>query len=507
MDYGKIPENPLRGKSSLQSIAAQYASHGLSIVVASPRNKVPLINWKAYQYNPPSPFEREAMFSFEHDLNIGVVCGIASDNLAIIDAETREAFKTQLQRCELAGIADTWIDETFRGGHILTKTPVAVKPKSFKKEGFEVRAQGQFVLLPPSTHPSGKVYRFINQPASIVRVPSLDTLDWLKLEPAPQHKPLPRKARQILRGEHYDQYVSRSEAEQAIVTTLVNSGFSFYETLAIFRFYSPAKFAEIARSDPENATRWLQLCYDQARGFCATDSPSRQFARAVQAKAEVSPWPGRGGSADRAVFLAHTNLAHRSGRQTYHASSRDLAEIAGVERITAAKATRRLAEVGFLELIQPGSFSYANRYRLTEKTKLAPLPHISLEGVGQVSSFLLPDAFRQGGLGRSAFEVLYGLESGSLKAKELAQRTGRHVQTVRKALVRLRRFGCAAKMCGRWNGKPLSEINLEELARIVGTAGARKKQKERHRGERLRRKLATMIMQGTARKCGAQEKS
>ena len=496
MDYGKIPENPVRGKPSLQSIAAQYASHGLSIVVASPRNKVPLINWKAYQYDPPSSFEREAMFSFEHDLNIGVVCGIASDNLAIIDAETKEAFKIQLQRCERAGIADTWIDETFRGGHILTKTPVAVKPKSFKKEGFEVRAQGQFVLLPPSTHPSGKVYRFINQPASIVRVPSLDALDWLKLEPAPQHKLLPRKARQILKGEYYDRYASRSEAEQAIVTTLVNSGFNFYETLALFRSYLPAKFAEIARTDSDKAMRWLQFCYDRARAFGAADSPARQFARTVQAKAEASPWPGRRGSTDRAVFLAHTNLAHRSGQQTYHASSRDLAEIAGVQRITATKATRRLAEAGFLELIQPASFSYANRYRFPEKTKLAPLPHIGFEGVGQVSSFLLPDAFRQGGLGRSALEVLRGLESGSLKAKELAQRTGRHVQTVRKALLRLRRFGCAEKVCGRWNGKPLSEINLEELARIVGTSGARKKQKERHRGERLRRRIATMIVRG-----------
>jgi hypothetical protein len=494
MDYGKIPENPVRARPSLQSIAAQYASHGLSIVVASPRSKVPLINWKAYQYEPPSSFEREAMFSFEHDLNIGVVCGIASDNLAIIDAETREAFEAQIRQCERAGIADTWIDETFRGGHILTKTPVPVKGKSFKAEGFEVRAQGQFVLMPPSTHPSGKVYQFINQPASIIRVPSLDALDWLKLEPAAQHKPLPRKARQILQGEHYDLYASRSEAEQAIVTTLVNSGFSFYETLALFRSYSPAKFAEIERSNPENATRWLQVCYDRARAFCAADSPARRFARAVQAQAEVSPWPGRHGITSKAVFLAHTNLAHRSGQPTYHASSRDIAEIAGVGRKTAANASRRLAVSALLELVQSATFSYANRYRLPEKTNIAPLPHIGLQGVGSTSSFLLPDAFRRGGLGHAAFEVMRALESGPLKPKDIAQRTGRHVQTVRKALLRLRRYGCVEKLCGRWNGKPLSEINLEELARIVGTTGARKKQKERHRGERLQRKLATMIV-------------
>ena len=82
----------------LRTIAAEYAAHGLSTIVASPRSKVPLVEWKAYQYEPPSPFEREAMFSFERDLNIGVVCGAASRNLAIIDAESKPSFIDQLGR-------------------------------------------------------------------------------------------------------------------------------------------------------------------------------------------------------------------------------------------------------------------------------------------------------------------------------------------------------------------------------------------------------------------------
>ena len=45
---------------------------------------MPLVEWKAYQYEPPSSHEREAMFSFGQDLNIGVVCGAASSNLATL---------------------------------------------------------------------------------------------------------------------------------------------------------------------------------------------------------------------------------------------------------------------------------------------------------------------------------------------------------------------------------------------------------------------------------------
>jgi hypothetical protein len=72
------------------------------------------------------------MFSFEDKLNIGVVCGAASQNLAVIDAETTRAFETQLQRCEQARLPIR-IDETSQGA-ILTRLPTAVKPKFLKEK-------------------------------------------------------------------------------------------------------------------------------------------------------------------------------------------------------------------------------------------------------------------------------------------------------------------------------------------------------------------------------------
>jgi DNA-binding transcriptional regulator YhcF (GntR family) len=471
----------------LRTIAAEYAAQGLSTIVALPWSKVPLVEWKAYQYDPPSTLEREAMFSLEDSLNIGVVCGAASKNLAVIDAESMRAFETQLRRCERAGIANTWIGETWRGGHILAQLPMAVKPKSFKHDGFEVRAQGQFVLMPPSVHPSGAVYRFINRPASIIRVASLDALDWLGLQPAPE-KQIPRIARYLLQGDLQSRYDSRSEAEQAIITALFNVGFRFAEILAMFKSYPAAgKFREIETTKGSiAATSWLRTCFNSASTWCATDSPARRLARTTQVGAEAAPWPGRTGSTDRAVFLAHLNLAHRSGRKVYHASSRDLAEIAGCGRITASKASRRLTGTGLLELVDPASFPNAIRYRLSEKTKFDPLPHMVLYGMDRTSSFLLPDAFRQGGLGRAAFEVLKALEGEALRAKELAQKTGRHVQTIRKSLKRLHELGYTKKSRGKWYGIAIEKIDLPELARKVGMTDARKKQREQHKAERLR---------------------
>lgn len=211
----------------LRVIAEEYAAHDLSTIVLSPRSKLPLVKWKSYQYEPPSTCERDAMFSYEDKLNIGVVCGAASQNLAVIDAESALAFETQLRRCEQAGIADTWIDETFRGGHILTRLPTAVKPKSFKGEEFEVRGQGQFVVAPPSIHPSGTVYRFINKPPSIIEIPSLDVLDWLRLEPAAE-KQIPRTARHLLQGEGLSLPKTRSEKLRRECQRL-NSSFRTFE--------------------------------------------------------------------------------------------------------------------------------------------------------------------------------------------------------------------------------------------------------------------------------------
>jgi len=121
-----------------------------------------------------------------------------------------------------------------------------------------------------------------------------------------------------------------------------------------------------------------------------------------------------------------------------------------------------------------------------------------LYGMDRSSSFLLPDAFRQGGLGRSAFEVLRALEAEGLRAKELAQKTGRHVQTIRKSLKRLHEFGYARKSCGKWYGIPIEKIDLPELARKVGMSGARKRQREQHKADRLRRTITMKLLQGGA---------
>ena len=71
-------------------------------------------------------------------------------------------------------LLDTWIVETGRGYHyyIIVKDP---DPDKFTnrigiRPGVDIRANGGCVVAPPSPHPSGKVYRFVNKPDKIVKL-------------------------------------------------------------------------------------------------------------------------------------------------------------------------------------------------------------------------------------------------------------------------------------------------------------------------------------------------
>ena len=321
----------------------------------------------------PSERERNAMFS-EPALNIAVLCGAVSGNVMQIDAETPRAFDRQYELVHRAGLINTWIDRTpSGGGHFSFRLPFPVKTRG-KVEDVEILSEGRISLLPPSVAVSKRdeglhAYEFANRPAQILTVESIDQLHWLNLEQASlltQFRAYPRKAQRLLEGEWDRQrYASRSEAEQAIIASLVGAGFSWDSIVSAFRRYPAAgKFASISQADTHAGLEWLRVSWNKARDFCANTSPARKNALELLNYAHSIPWHGRSGSSMRAVFVAHCGLSFRSGRRIYHASVRDIAEFAGVDKTTAATSTNRLRAAGALNLIQHAAYTFSNRYEL-----------------------------------------------------------------------------------------------------------------------------------------------
>src|SRR5581483_1067566 len=176
---------------------------------------------------------------------------------------------------------------------------------------------------------------------------------------------LSRKARALLRGEGIEKYQSRSEAEQALIASLIESGYEFDEVLELFLDNPCAgKFSELYEKSPRNARRWLEHSFDNALIWTADHPFSGQIlAERALEWADARQWTGQTGAVDRAVFIAHAEIARNSGRISYAAPCRDLADEAGVTAYTAAASTHRLMRLRLIRLEREATFNLAALYR------------------------------------------------------------------------------------------------------------------------------------------------
>ena len=266
-----------------------------------------------------------------------------------------------------------------------------------------------------------------------------------------------------------------------------------------------------AEKSPEGKTAYFETTYKNAVAQREHESPARRLIQRMQEAAEFAAWDRIN---DRLVFLAHTEIAYRSGKLTNAAACRDLALIAGITAPTASSANKNLVEMEFLvpDEDRRSTAYYADVFSLNVDNILHSLTE---RVVGSVKScpqpFTLPngervsthDAFRQGysksvtgkrhsKLGRRAgqvYELLLTYSDG-LTENELVELTGAHLKTVRSALKRLvhvkdYRTGEVITMVhfdGEvWTGEL---VDLEQIAAIYETYGARGKQQAQYERER-----------------------
>lgn len=182
----------------LYSWAKYYLEQGFSVIPViivpisedNPKgNKVAAIEWKEFQQRHPTLEEIESWFKNpnfpalrggKNKLGIAIVTGRISGNLAVVDFDSKDVMTEVLSELsekhpDLYGkLLDTWIVETGKGYHYYVKimdpghdrfsNRIGIRP------GVDIRANGGYVVAPPSPHPSGKVYRFVNRPDKIVKL-------------------------------------------------------------------------------------------------------------------------------------------------------------------------------------------------------------------------------------------------------------------------------------------------------------------------------------------------
>lgn len=136
--------------------ALKYLNMGYVIIPLKPNGKEPLIKWQEYQKRKSIEEEIKKWWVKWPNANVGIVTGQVSQ-LAVVDLDGMEGIKEGLR----LGITSTLSSITGNGKQLWYRHPGGIIQNSVRSyPGVDIRADGGYVVAPPSIHPNGKRYRF-----------------------------------------------------------------------------------------------------------------------------------------------------------------------------------------------------------------------------------------------------------------------------------------------------------------------------------------------------------
>jgi len=140
-----------------------YFNHGFGVLPIKEKSKKPNVKWDQYQQKRADKDTVQKWLDDGLFKNIGVQCGTASNNLCIIDIDNKKVL-TDLKLKTSSIIKDgCWVSSTSKGYHIWTLS--IEEPGDTILDGdihVDFKSTG-YIVVPPSIHPSGKSYEFINK--------------------------------------------------------------------------------------------------------------------------------------------------------------------------------------------------------------------------------------------------------------------------------------------------------------------------------------------------------
>jgi len=172
------------GAGDLYASALDYCYGGFSVIPCR-LDKRPAIKWEQYQERSAGyKIIREWFFSYDAPLHhsIGLVLGKVSQNIVAIDLDGMAAMRLFYGKFpHMSGKTLTVLSGSGNGCHLYFQCDVIPKNMNVRVDGiggFEIRGNGQYVIAPPSPHPSGNVYKTVAL-RPIAKVANLDdVIEW-----------------------------------------------------------------------------------------------------------------------------------------------------------------------------------------------------------------------------------------------------------------------------------------------------------------------------------------
>jgi len=140
--------------------ALAYRRRGFSVIPIKAKDKRPLISWEPYQVEAAEEATIRHWFESWPTANIGLVTGAISDCI-VVDLDSNEAtqkLKSLLGNYDLRAVPRS---RTGKGWQLFFKHPgVSIPNRTGVIPNMDIRADGGYVVVPPSIHPNGKEYKW-----------------------------------------------------------------------------------------------------------------------------------------------------------------------------------------------------------------------------------------------------------------------------------------------------------------------------------------------------------
>jgi hypothetical protein len=151
-------------EDSPKQAALRYLDRGWSVTPIRPRDKRPLSRWQRYQALPPARAEVERWFAEHPDAGVGIVTGAVS-GLVVLDIDPKHGGDEALAAlAHRHGPPGPTVEAVTGGGgrHFYFAAPGGgIRNRAGLAQGIDLRGDGGYIVAPPSIHPSGQPYRWI----------------------------------------------------------------------------------------------------------------------------------------------------------------------------------------------------------------------------------------------------------------------------------------------------------------------------------------------------------
>ena len=379
--------------------ALQYAHRGWSIIPIG-KNKGPAIQrWKPYQKERPTEDDLRTWFTKPGVTGLAVICGPVSGDLVVRDIDKVESYQAWAKA--QPGLAKTLPTvRTKRGYHVYFQSSV---DRIVKFTDGELRGAG-YVLLPPSRHPDGVDYEWVNRlPGG--PLPKVDPQEaglWPTVTERTEKTECNREDRDNRDNRELPSVFSVLSVTDLSVSEEVAGKIveAIRETLPsdveqrnrkVFEFARHLKaIPAIADAEPSSLRRIVKLWHQAALPNIGTkpfedtwgeflygwprvefpmgEEPMQQIL--TKAKESKSPSVAMNYDAPETRLLVSVcrELQRATGDGPFYLSCRTAARLVGLgDHVTAWRRMKALVFDGVLELVEKGTQPRASRYRYVAK--------------------------------------------------------------------------------------------------------------------------------------------